>query len=292
MIKQVLLAGGKGKRVSSLLSMPKQFCKLINKNNRKYSTFMLSLERAKLVSKDEDIIIVVNQKYIEIAVEQIMEIESLLSNNAIHKITILIEHEANNTLIAIYQVLQFIKQYFPQEENTLIIPCDHVIENLQSYVIDINNAIITNENFSLLSIKPNNFEESYRYGNIISDYGNNILYFYEKPELQFLKNILINELFKHSWNSGIFILNIDFIVQKISEIFKIEDEINFINNKKLEKMDFPLEKIFFMNNNIKDLLKISFDFLIPHVLKSVKVFECNFDWVDIGSPEKIMELVS
>ena len=47
-----------------------------------------------------------------------------------------------------------------------------------------------------------------------------------------------------------------------------------------------------MNNNVGDLLKISFDFLIPHVLKSVKVFECSFDWIDIGSPEKIMELVS
>ncbi len=292
MIKQVLLAGGEGKRVAFLLQMPKQFCKLINTNNRRYSTFMLAIERAKLISESEDIIVVVNQKYIEIAINQIMEIESLIDNNAAHKITLLIEHETNNTLAAIYQVLQFIKQYFPQEKDILIAPCDHLIENLQNYFIDIKNAIITNKNFSLLSIKPNNFEESYKYGNIISDCGNNILYFYEKPTLQLLENIMINKSFKHSWNSGIFLFKIDFIVQKISEIFKINYEIEYINNKKLEKIDFPLEKIFFMNNNVGDLLKISFDFLIPHVLKSVKVFECSFDWIDIGSPEKIMELVS
>ena len=62
MIKQVLLAGGEGKRVAFLLQMPKQFCKLINTNNRRYSTFMLAIERAKLISESEDIIVVVNQK--------------------------------------------------------------------------------------------------------------------------------------------------------------------------------------------------------------------------------------
>jgi mannose-1-phosphate guanylyltransferase len=287
MIKQILLAGGKGKRVESLLNIPKQFCKLINKNNRKYSTFMLSLERAKSISDIKDIIIVINYKYIEIAIRQIMEI----SPYEYKKFTIVVEKNTCDTMIAIYQITKFVTQQYLNEENILVVPCDHIIFNIQNYINTVINSMKKHTNISLFGITPDNFAESIKFGNIFTDENSNILGFHEKPDITFLRKSLSHTI-KHYWNSGIFLLNIEFILRKMSEIFNIKHDILLTNNKKSEKIDFPIEKMFFLNNNVEDLLKIPFDFLIPKVLENIKVAECSFDWIDIGSPEKIRELVN
>jgi mannose-1-phosphate guanylyltransferase len=286
-MKQILLAGGNGKRIFHILKQPKQFCRIIHHKGNQYSTLMLAIERAIEISKNE-IILSINKNYIETAIEQL----NLVTQNT-DRFFIIAENDTSNTMLAIYSAISFIKNHLEQKnEKILISPCDHIINQVDKYKNDVNISDISDKKINLLGIKPTNIIDSVKYGNIFCNPDNNeINVFLEKPTIETIQ--LINKNLIHYWNSGIFLLDTDYILKKIENFLEKNTIYIDYQKKKIENLNFPLEKIFFLNRieNI-GLLTMPFDLLISENLSHSSVLQASFDWLDIGSVEVIEGIVS
>ncbi len=275
MITQVLLAGGGGLRVAKLLKgVPKQFARLVNSS----STFMLALERARYISNE--IVIVTNKKYLDFVLRDIFDVFDLQDAR---DITILLEGESCNTMSAAFHALSFLDR----RGSAVVAPCDHLIPDILGYKNLILGAELENEAISLIGLKPKNFLESTLYGNILIK-NNQVLGFFEKPDLNFLIDKISEFKCEHLWNSGVFILDIRCVLDQLIQFFGFNKlNISFQSIKS----NLPIEKIFVIDKIGNDAQNVPFDFLIQKIFENVKVFESGLDWIDIGSKSKILELL-
>lgn len=293
-MKQILLAGGIGKRVHHIFKQPKQFARFFLKNNFYYSTFMLAVERALILNFDE-IIVIVNKNYLYILIDQL----AIITNNNFDRFFILVENTIGNTMLAVYSGIKFMSNFFSDsiKEKILISPVDHIILSTNKYKQDIENAIEESQTINLFGINPLKLNDSSSYGNIFCNLDGKISNFIEKPNSKDLAYFLKKNLI-HYWNSGIFLVGIDFVINAIDELFyhhKIKlDFQSYITfeNKNGSIIDFPLEKIFFLNriDNV-DLLQIPFDLLLSKCIKNISVSRANFDWLDIGSEDALKGII-
>ena len=286
-MKQIILGGGFGKRVSHLLSQPKQFSKIIFYKGLYFSTYMLAIDRAYNLFSEE-IIITVSSLYLHLAIKQL---ELVIGNNT-KRFFILVENCLLNTLNAVYNVLYFIQFKFDyKEEKLLISPSDHIIRDYSSYEKDILRGVQKSKNFHLFGVYPKIFSHSVNYGNIFhSVESSKVDIFLEKPSIDDLTTI--DKSLIHSWNSGIFLINKNFTIQKTEELIEIRETSFGTREKNIDNFNFPIEKIFFFNIiDSVDLLKIPFDFLIAKNLEETSTTQANFDWIDIGSEDILKEVL-
>lgn len=287
-MRQIILAGGFGTRVAHILHIPKQFARIFQHEKIMYSTFMFAIERSLAVC-DSEIIITVNIKYLNVAIEQLNIVTSELER----KFIFLVEEENINTMIAIYLALKFITQKLDiEDEKILIHSSDHIISPIEKFKADIELSQKKNFTIGLFGIKIGNYDESYKYGNIFCDLETKqIMHFIEKPDINTITDLAKN--YTHYWNSGIFLIDKNIILQKLNNLMRSENYNRCFFNKNIENINFLLEKIFFLDIIIEDKKsKKPFDLLIEDNLSDTVVFLANFGWVDIGSPDFLKKLVS
>jgi mannose-1-phosphate guanylyltransferase len=272
----LILAGGVGSRFwpESTPQMPKQFLNLVD-NNR--TMLQLTVDRITDYIPLERIFILVAPNHKEIVLEQI---------KGINDKNIIIQPEVMNTAPCILMSSLYIKDLYGNS-NLIVMPSDHLIKKedlfletikaANSFNINLPSGIIT------IGITPNRPETGYGYiklsNKIIKSSNKDVIKiekFVEKP--CFKKALEYLENGNYLWNSGMFLFNIDYVLdvfkKNLPKTYKILSNLPNANDS-----NYLQELI----NNYGKCEAISFDVAVMEHTNNNFVIPSNFIWDDIGT---------
>ncbi len=278
----VVMAGGVGSRFwpMSTQDLPKQFIDVLGCGK---SLIQLTVDRFKGICPLENMWIVTSKKYISIVKKQLPQIP---------EDNILCEPCRRNTAPCIAYVSWKIKKRNPNA-NVVVTPSDHIVTDVVEFQRVITSAMsFTNQSDAILTLgmKPTRAETGYGY--IEADLSmpstkNQEVFrvdsFKEKPDEERAKKYVQKDNF--FWNAGIFVWNINTIVnsirvyqpdmaaifEKIFPYFYTEQEQQYIDS------EFPL-----CDN-------ISIDYAVMEKADEIFVFPANFGWSDLGTWGSLFE---
>ena len=204
----VIMAGGIGSRFwpMSKTSYPKQFHDVLGTGR---TLIQMTFDRFKDICPDENILIVTNEIYKDLVLEQL---PSITENQ------VLCEPSRRNTAPCIAYACYKIKE-LNENANIVVAPSDHLILKEDVFTETINTAIgQTQANGSLvtLGIKPSRPDTGYGYIQFMDEEGTvhsdvkRVKTFTEKPNLDLAKQFIESGDFY--WNSGIFIWSLSAIM--------------------------------------------------------------------------------
>lgn len=272
----VIMAGGVGSRFwpMSTPDYPKQFVDVFGSGR----TFIqMTFDRFKGIVEPEHVWVVTSERYADIVKEQLPEIP--VSN-------ILLEPCRRNTAPCIAYVSWRIKMIDPKA-NLVITPSDHLITDVLEFQRVISAALdftFDTDAIVTLGMKPTRPETGYGY--IKADMGsatmrNKEIYrvdaFKEKPNLETAKTYIQGK--EYFWNSGIFIWNVETIVNAlrvyapdVSRIFEGMQDV-YGTDKEQETINrlFPTSP------------SISIDYAVMENADEIYVFPADFGWSDVGT---------
>ena len=286
-ITPVILCGGSGTRLWPLSrqNSPKQFLRLTGDK----SLFQKTIERTIAIESNniliEEILVITNENHRFLALEQI---DDLRVNKTIR---IILEPAPKNTAPAL-TMAAFASNEVNSEAILLVLPADHFIEDVQTYILDVTKAIQATQKNSIfiLGIKPDKPETGYGYikyegSGAIKD----VISFSEKPNLNLAKKMI--EDGNYAWNAGIFILRsstwLDAIKKSNSNIFK---SVELAWGKKISDQWFtrPNSQLFVKSDSD------SIDYAVMEKSKELniqlKLVTLDAGWNDLGSFTSISDI--
>lgn len=270
----VIMAGGVGSRFwpISTPEYPKQFIDILGCGR---TLIQLTVDRFKHVCPDSNFWVLTNERYIDIVKRQLPSITTS---------HILTEPVMRNTAPCIAWACWCIHKEDP-EANIVVTPSDAVVLDSKEFhrvilsamdFTEENNAIVT------IGIKPNRPEVGYGYvqaADIVSGEIRRVTAFKEKPDLETAKEYL--SLGNFLWNAGIFVWNVNTIIQAIR---KYKPQIAL-------KMD-DIIKTGDVQTIFPECEKISIDYAIMEPAagdKMVYTFPSDFGWSDLGNWQSLYE---
>jgi mannose-1-phosphate guanylyltransferase len=272
----IIMAGGVGTRFWPLskVSKPKQFLDILGTGR---SLLQMTFDRFNKICQSENILIVTNEIYKEIILEQLPEI---LDQN------ILLEPHRRNTAPCIAYANYKILQKNPKA-NIITAPSDHLILKEEKFLQVVKKGLkFTSEKDVLLTlgIKPSRPETGYGYIQIDSKNKNiknknihPVKTFTEKPNKEIAQ--VFFESGEFYWNSGIFIWSLNAILKafenylpEVSKLF--EQGINLYNTKDESK---------FISKTYYECPNISIDYGVMEKANNVYVYGAEFGWADLGT---------
>ncbi len=267
----VILCGGTGPRLWPLsrVDHPKQFLKLFSENSLLKDSFL----RAQKIVPTQNIYIVTNEKY-RLQVKK--DLGTLVDSHHI-----LAEPQKKNTAMAILYATAFIYQRDP---HALIasFPSDHFVSPLKTFTKDINLAfsLAKNDGIVTLGIRPTNPNPAYGYIITNPKKDTKVDKFIEKPDaLQAKKLIKKDNVF---WNSGIYIFQIDQLLQE----FKLHSPQYLpLFDRLIENLDRPrlIQKIYSLAP------PLAIDKAISEKSSHLSMLPATFTWSDIGQWDSIYQ---
>lgn len=273
------MAGGIGSRFwpASREKKPKQFLDILNIGK---SLLRITFERFTKICPVENILIVTNENYRDMVLEQIPEIEND---------QILGESVGKNTAPCIAYGSYKIALKNPKA-TCVIAPSDHAIFNEDKFKELIEQACeeaSKNEKLITLGIKPHKPETGYGYIQFIESDNSikKVKTFTEKPEFDLAKKFV--ESGEFLWNAGIFIWRVDVIKNSFEEflpdIAEIFNEItsSFYTERELGQVSLAYSQI----------KPISVDYGIMEKASNVYVIVGEFGWSDLGSWAALHDIV-
>lgn len=270
----LIMAGGMGERLWPLSreSKPKQFLSIGGESSLIENT----VNRAKLITNDSNIFIVTGSKYKD-------AFEKFLPN--FNKDNIIFEPIARDTTAAIALGAFYIKETVG-DTTLAILPADPIIKDdvLFTQTLCKGYDFALNKKSAItVGIKPTRPDTGYGYIKIgkAIDSTNNIKSFYidsfkEKPNKE--KAIEFLEDGNYLWNSGMFIWDINYLLETIESTNP-----NIYNNVKLsydamKNSDYGNALKYFESTE-----KISFDFGVMERIENIICVKAEFFWDDLGS---------
>lgn len=272
----VIMAGGVGSRFwpMSTTEYPKQFIDVFGTGR----TFIqMTYDRFKGLIDPENVWVVTSERYAEIVAMQLPDIP---------RGNILLEPCRRNTAPCIAYVSWRIKAKNPKA-NLVITPADHLVTDVVEFQRVITSAMnFTAETDAIVTLGMNPTRPETGYGYIQADLlepslRNKEIFrvdsFKEKPDyataVEYVKN---KEFF---WNSGIFIWNVNTIVNSLRiyepEISKIFEDLLPVygTEKEQTKIDEEFPKC----------ASISIDYAVMERADEIFVFPADFGWSDVGT---------
>ena len=272
----VIMAGGVGSRFypMSTAEHPKQFIDVLGTGK---TLLQMTVERFGDLIKPENIWVVTNQKYADIVASQLPDMP---------RTNILCEPCRRNTAPCIAYISWRIKSRDPKA-NVVVTPSDHIVVDVQEFQRVIGecmkftcdtDAIVT------LGMKPSRPETGYGYIQAIlaiHSLRNKGIYhvdsFREKPDLETAQQYIKQP--NYYWNAGIFIWNINTIVNAfrmyqptMAKIF--ESMLPFYGTDREQEM---------INQRFPECESISVDYAIMEKAEEIFVFPADFGWSDLGT---------
>lgn len=267
----VIMAGGIGSRFwpMSRTVFPKQFIDILGTGS---TLIQQTFDRLLKIAPKENILIVTNEMYKDMVVEQLNVSES----------QVLLEPSRRNTAPCIaYANYRILKEN--PEANIMVAPADHLILKEDKFVEVVEKALdFTAKNDALLTlgIKPSRPDTGYGY--IQFDDSNNgvikkVKTFTEKPSLEIAQQFLASGDF--SWNSGMFIWSLKSINKAFAQLLP---EIDSLFQEQIEKFGTAEEE-----QAIEDIYSvsksISIDYGIMEKSENVYVISADIGWSDLGT---------
>lgn len=272
------MAGGIGSRFwpSSRQDKPKQFLDILGMGR---TLLQSTFDRFLKVCPSSNIYIVSNKRYKNIIQEQLPE----LSEGQI-----LTEPSRNDTAPCITYAALKIRKINPNA-NFVVAPSDHIIMREAEFCrkveegldfVSQNNALLT------LGIQPNHPNTGYGYINF-SDDGigafNKVLRFTEKPDLEKAKKFIAGG--DHLWNAGIFVWNVNTLLDQIqlhaNEVYEIlnQGESFWCTEKEQD----------FLDEHYPKTPSISIDYAIMEKADNIYTIPADIGWSDIGTWKTLHE---
>ena len=272
----VIMAGGVGSRFypMSTAEHPKQFIDVLGTGK---TLLQMTVERFGNLIKPENIWVVTNQKYADIVARQLPDMP---------KSNILCEPCRRNTAPCIAYISWRIKSKDPKA-NVVVTPSDHIVMDVKEFQRIISecmkftcdtDAIVT------LGMKPTRPETGYGYiqANLAAHSLRNrgvfhVDSFREKPDLETAKQYIKQN--NYFWNAGIFIWNINTIVNAfrmyqptMAKIF--ESMLPVYGTDKEQEI---------INQRFPECESISVDYAIMEKAEEIFVCPADFGWSDLGT---------
>jgi mannose-1-phosphate guanylyltransferase len=283
MLHAVIMAGGVGKRFwpASTRHRPKQFLSLLGDETMLQTT----AGRIKSLVPDENIWVITNERYVELAREQLPDVPSK---------NIIGEPIAKNTAPCIAVAASLIKQR-DEEAAMIVLPADHLIGDTPAFLSVLQTGVEkANHSQALVTIgiKPTRPETGYGYIEFESSATESVSrqtvqkvrQFREKPDAAAAKEFIADGHFL--WNSGMFIWTVSSILRAFE--------------KHLPEVATPaakLQKEFGKDGDEEALLdfyrscpSISIDYGIMEKAGEVFVVPGDFGWNDVGSWTALYEV--
>ena len=272
----VIMAGGVGSRFwpMSTPERPKQFIDVLGVGR----TFIQqTVDRFKGVVDAENVWVVTSQKYANLVREQLPEIP------ASH---VLLEPCRRNTAPCIAYAAWRIKAQDPKA-NMVVAPSDHIVMDGEEFKRVITSALAftqTSDAIVTLGMKPTRPETGYGY--IQADLSSPSLRntgvfrvdsFKEKPDLATAKLYIRHD--EYFWNSGIFVWNVNSIVNAL-RIYAPEISVIF---ERLLPVYGTAEEQQCIDDEFPKCTNISIDYAILEKADEIFVMPANFGWSDVGT---------
>lgn len=275
----VIMGGGIGSRFwpFSRKTLPKQFLDFFGTGR---SLLQQTFDRFNKIIPTENILVVTNGLYADLVKEQLPELDPK---------QILLEPTRRNTAPCIAWASYHIRALNPNA-NIVVAPSDHLILKEGEFLTSVEKGlafVAQSDKLLTLGIKPNRPETGYGYIQIAEQTYDNfykVKTFTEKPELELAKVFVDSGEFY--WNSGIFMWNVNSIVNAIeallpelatklapgNDVYATEKEQAFIDEY------FPA------------CPNVSVDFGIMEKADNVYVSLGDFGWSDLGTWGSLYDL--
>lgn len=281
----VIMAGGIGSRFWPMSNdtMPKQFLDILGTGR---SLLQITVDRfVNAVCPIENIWVVTSEKFLPIVQEQLPNVR---------RRNILLEPCRRNTAPCIAYVSWSIKSVNPNA-NVVVAASDHFVQDVENFRQSINTCLnFTEETDSIVTLGIRPTFPSTGYGYIEADLSyssstnTNIFRvdsFKEKPELEVAKKYIQEN--NYYWNSGIFIWNINTIINAFRvykpELAKIFDDLTPYYGTAEEQK--------YINEKFPTCENISVDYAIMEKAEEIYVFPASFGWSDVGSWSSLKSLL-
>jgi len=264
-IRIVILSGGSGSRLWPLSRklFPKQFLKLFKKRSLFQETIVRNLDVSNQMT------FIVNDAQYYLSMSQCEELNKAIDSEFI------VEPVQRNTAPAIALACLGMKE----EDIVLVLPSDHLIEENESYIEAVNQAVKFAEDDFLVTfgIKPRYPETGFGYIHID---GSDVIEFIEKPEIKKAKAFLTTG--KHLWNSGMFCFKAGTYLKELKKY--APDIYKHSENAYKNSVDGYVSK-----EDMSLIPNNSIDYAIMEKSQKVKVVNCSFTWSDMGSFDALKE---
>ena len=268
----VIMAGGIGSRFwpMSTPEFPKQFVDVMGCGK---SMIQMTVDRFQSVCPIENLWVVTGESYADIVYEQLPDLP---------RENILIEPCARSTAPCIAYACWKIMQK-DHKANLVITPSDAFVEDVGEYQRIIKEAVEFSQEGNrivTIGIKPTRPETGYGYiaaGEYVSGEIHKVDSFREKPDLQTARQYLAAG--NYLWNAGIFVWNVETIVQSIREFAP----------DLAAKMDVMAEAFYTPEEAAKvaevfpTCEKISIDYAVMEKSDCIYTLPADFGWSDGGT---------
>ncbi|MGL4851821.1 MAG: mannose-1-phosphate guanylyltransferase [Phocaeicola sp.] len=261
----IIMGGGIGSRFwpFSRTNLPKQFLDFFGMGQ---TLIQQTYERYKKIIPQDNIYVTTQIGYKELLKEQLPE----LSDSQI-----IVEEVRKSTAPSIAQAACYIKKINP-EANIVVAPADHLIlkeEAFKEAILKGLEFVKNSPQLLTLGIKPSRPETGYGYIQVDEQKEGDfykVKTFIEKPQLEFAEVFVQSDEFY--WNSGIFLWNVNTILQAFQDIMP----------EVLEKIECP-------DRGLETCPNISIDYGIMEKAENVYVQLCDFGWSDLGTWNSLYE---
>ena len=268
----IVMAGGVGSRFwpVSTVDFPKQFHDMLGTGE---TLIQKAVSRLTQIVPQENILILTNERYSEITLEQLPFIKPE---------QIVLEPVMRNTAPCILYASLKIKKMNPNAI-MVVAPSDHWIEDEVQFVANLERSFqYCEQKDSLMTIGilptfPNTGYGYIEYDKLDVRPIKQVVQFREKPDYATARKFIQSRNFL--WNAGIFVWNVNAILKAYemfnSEMFNLfQSGYSFLNTSD-EKQ--------FIIDNYSHAENISVDYAILEKANNVFVLPATFDWNDLGT---------
>lgn len=278
----VIMAGGVGSRFwpKSTEENPKQFLDVLGVGK---TLIQLTFERFNSIVPSENILVVTNEQYVDLVLEQLPKIE---------KHNVLAEPCMRNTAPCLAYAIKKIEQENP-EAVMIVSPADHLISKTDVFQSVMNTGIeyvSQNDRILTIGIQPDRPNTGYGYIEYNIDHKNDhhvpvdVKQFKEKPNLETAKDYIDRGNF--SWNSGMFLWSLKTILNSFNshasdviQLFDTKGEVIYGTEREKE----------FIESVYSNCPSISVDYAILERADNVSVMNTDIGWSDIGTWVSLQE---
>ncbi len=282
MLFPIILCGGSGTRLWPLSrkAYPKQFIDLTNSGRTMLQSTLTRLNGL----ESSDPIVVCSHENRFLVAQQLQEIE-------VRAASILLEPAAKNTAPAVAcAALKALD--FNSDAVMLVMPADHLLEDMSSFEQAVEKALIAANNghlvtFGVTPFKPETGYGYIRKGNVIDEGILSVEAFKEKPDSLTAQRYIDSGDFL--WNSGMFVFKASSYVEELEKFSPetLESCRQALQNSR-EDLDFCcLEETAF-----KTCPEDSIDYAVMEKTDRCAVVELEAGWSDIGSWSSLWDVQS